>query len=78
MTTTKTSDMLELAAQCAREHRAQGWQGGGGEYDIGVYYGDAEVLNELLGRPLTRADRVDFERMIRACLNAPGGYRAAR
>ena len=73
-----TDEMMTLAAQCAREHRAQGWQGSGADYDIGVYYGDAEALYELFGRPLTLADRVDFERMIRACLDASGGYRASQ
>ena len=73
-----TDEMMTLAAQCAREHRAQGWDGSGVDYDIGVYYGDAEQLYELIGRPLTLADRVDFERMIRACLDASGGYRASQ
>lgn len=66
-----TADAIaSQAAQSARILREQGWQGGGASYDVGVYAGDMNALETLLGRETTRDERFALEKCIRAHLDA--------
>jgi hypothetical protein len=47
----------------------QGWTERGARYDIGTYHGDAEALEERLGRSTTREERVILEIKIREQLD---------
>lgn len=67
----KTADILSACGEAsARELRAQGWQGGGEDYDIGVYFGDREAAEEKLGRPLTSHEIKMLEASIQTNLDA--------
>jgi hypothetical protein len=59
----------KLAETCAKNLIEQGWVGGGGTYDIGVYHGDHEALADELGRKPTQLEVNDFEREIKRCLD---------
>lgn len=54
----------------------QGWQGGS-TYDLGAYLGDLDALEECLGRKPTKADRLAFEREVRARLNVTAAFAVA-
>lgn len=58
------------AMHCAAELRRQGWEGDGAAYDIGVYTGDVDDLEKLLGREASQEERVLLERCIKAELGA--------
>lgn len=67
----ETADVLSgCAMHSATTLRAQGWKGSGAEYSIGVYTGDLEDAQRLLGRKLTPNQVVLLERCIRAELDA--------
>ncbi len=55
----------EIADRCVALLIDQGWEGSGAEYDIGTYAGDAEALEERIGRPSERHERVSLEYQIR-------------
>lgn len=57
-----------LARTCAAELRGQGWTGPAADYDLGVYHGDAEALDALMGRAASVEERVSFERAVREAL----------
>ena len=71
MKTTTTARKIEQTASfCADEHMRQGWTGDGSTYDLGAFHGDAEALQERLGRVPSKSERLDLERQIRAVLTA--------
>jgi hypothetical protein len=58
------------ATESARELLAQGWTSPGADYDLGVYTGDTEALENRIGREPTKEERLELERLIRAYLSA--------
>ena len=44
---------------------AHGWEPSGEAYDLGMYIGDLQQLEDVLGRTATRDERIELERMIR-------------
>lgn len=68
MNTQQTIETVALG--CADELKAQGWDSAAGKYDIGAFHGDAEALDEALGRPSEREERLKLERLIREHLTA--------
>lgn len=65
--------IAEVAVKCAKGHRAQGWEGGGADYDLGAYLWDLEALTEALsplGRKPYSDDLLALEVGIRAALGA--------
>ena len=60
---------IAVAEQCAAALIDQGWEGSGAAYDIGTYHGDAEALEERIGRKSTREERVSLEYQIRRILD---------
>ncbi len=66
-----TADTISgCAAHSAKELRAQGWQGGGAEYDLGAYLGDMAALQRLLDRMASQDECNALEACIRAHLDA--------
>jgi hypothetical protein len=61
----------EQARASAKELLSQGWDPTERGYDIAVYWGDAEALQERLGRPMVRDEVEELERMIRDYLINP-------
>jgi hypothetical protein len=60
---------IAVATECAKALISEGWEGGGSSYDIGTYHGDAEALEERIGRKSTREERVSLEYQIRRVLD---------
>lgn len=58
----------EQAKASARELLSQGWDTSESTYDLGVYHGDLEALEERLGRKATRDERIELESSIRMYL----------
>lgn len=73
MTTTQEtlsqSKIDSHARMCAKDAIANGWTGGGADYNIGIYTGDRESLEDELGRALERSEVLDLERAIRSELD---------
>ena len=66
----ETADVLaDCAMRAATTLRGQGWQGGGASYDIGVYTGDREDAEKLIGRKLSGCQVRLLERCVRAELD---------
>ncbi len=57
--------LVTIADESAIAARSEGWRGPGAAYDIGVYYGDREAAEELLGRKLDAAETEALETCIR-------------
>ena len=63
------ADITDQATESAEALLANGWQGGGASYDLGVYHGDRDALAERLGYEPTREQLRDLETQIRAKLD---------
>jgi hypothetical protein len=61
----------DQAVASARELVAQGWDPNEERYDIATYYGDAQALEERLGRKSYSYEREELERQIRGYLADP-------
>lgn len=70
MKTTTAQKIEQAANSCADEHMLQGWSGDGTAYALDNFSFDAAALKERLGREPKKAERVEFERQIRAVLTA--------
>ncbi len=58
----------EQAKDSTRELLAQGWDNEEEGYDLSVYYGDLQALEERLGRKATRDEARELESSIRMYL----------
>lgn len=68
MSTTTFEQIDEQAKASARDLLAQGWEPSEATYDLGMYHGDLEALEERLGRKATRDERIELESSIRMYL----------
>ena len=64
------ANIAATARDAAEGLAAEGWQGPGSTYDLGVYHGDREALAKRLGYEPTREQCRCLERQIRALLDA--------
>ncbi len=64
--------IAHVSEYAAAELRKQGFRGHGCEadYDIGVYYGDREIAESLLGRPLAKEETTALEACVLHYLRA--------
>lgn len=74
LTDEASQDIRTQADESVRELRAQGWQGGGEDYNLEAFPGDVEALEARMLRPATQEERNAFEEHVSALLDSDDGY----